>query len=686
MSTVAGRIKKVERACKPCRDLKVRCLPCVERDDICQKCKRSGARCVLEDPKPRKKRKTNNDRGSVLALQAKVAELKAQLEERKASSQGDTATGPSNVPLVGTANTATICSDDSRSQDAMPDWSQYPSNAQDSCDGHCPSSKSVVGELLRSGQLMQTAAASYLSGYRHMCTYFPFVILADDASIEQLMHSQPFSLHAILVVSSGDNEDLQTTLEKSFREELLRAVMFDGKNNIDLLQALVVYLAWYHFFYIPMKQQFYQILQIAIGMCIDMKLDRPPERATARKMGLEESHEDDNLLGDTSSEQYYSKAARRAYIGCYCISTAASWVWCKPNNFPYNDYLVQCARSLSDDPENATDAMILPLLQTQVLGNEYHKAYLHANFAQPSALSESTMAAFQAKMEDNQSTTPSECWPVDLARLYAASYGHEMDLLNPCVDRAHSPTRSDETMPLTSSRRDCLTYCLHSAAKLYETFLSLPYEEYAKLSVLQWWAIVCDTAYLYRLCLGIPQLPEWDVADAREVAKLEIYLDLLCYRLVSATGSTLEKPTGRDLYSLLCPIFTNVKRSYERLKELPKTMSASDKRPVHADAFSAGQAKAVPKPKLATHPSHCPAFRYTSRADEIGLGPAAQEGNPTETSTVSDIDVFLNSSLFDGDNAWLGDMPSLDLSPFNVDDPCFIATGPHEPRDTAMEP
>lgn len=679
MSTFAGRVKKVERACKPCRDLKVRCLPCAERDDICQKCKRSGASCVFEEPKPRKKRKTTDASGTVPALEAKVAELTARLEESKARSHVGAVTGHSNLSIVGTANTASISSDETRSQQATPDSFRPTRNAPSYCNGHSNVHERMIAQILGDGKLSRTAAASYLSEYRQMCSFFPFVIIDEDATIGQLIHSQPYTLHAALVVSSGDNKDLQVILEKGFREQLLRAVMVDGEKSIDLLQALVLYLAWYHFFYIPMKQQFYQILQLAISMCIDMKLDRPPERATARKMGLEPNHEGHDLLGDASSEHYYSKSARRAFLGCYCISTAASWVWCKPNNLRDTDYLVQCARSLSDDPEYVTDAMILPLVQTQVLGNEYHTAYLPSNFDHlsppASTQAQSRVSEFRAKMEDIQSGTSSECLPGHLACLYAASYGHEMDLLNPCVDGAAAG--SEKEISLTASRRHYLTYCLQSATKVYETFLSLPYEQYSKLSVLQWWAIVCNTAYLYRLCLGIPQLPEWEVTEAREAAKLEIYLDLLCYRLTSATGSTLERPMGRDLYSLLCPIFTNVKRSYERLKKLPKTVSANDKQPVHANAFADAQGASRPVPKPATHPSRCPAFRYASRVDDIGLAPAAQDENPEEPATMSDIDVFLDSGLFDGESSWLGDMPPLDLSSFDVDDAGFSATSQH---------
>ncbi|EXJ70391.1 uncharacterized protein A1O5_06459 [Cladophialophora psammophila CBS 110553] len=671
MNNVVGRIKKAERACKPCRDLKVRCLPCVERDDICQKCKRSGARCVFEEAKPRKKRRIPGDLDTVTARQAKVAELTAQPESSLGATQIDanlqrSRTSGGRISLAGAngclGHGTGLYEDSSSHVECAYSTATVPNGHDVRNTQHMPAGEWLFGNAV----LAQDKAASYLSKYQKMCAYFPFVPIPEKVSIEELAATQPFTLHAILMVSSDENKDLQRMLEKSFRDQILRTVMIDGERSIDLLMALIVYLAWYHFFYIPIKQQFYQTLQIAISICVDLKLDRPPETATLSTLQRGRSLEDP-LLPDATSDQFYSRSARRAYVGCYCLATITSWIWCKPSNFHCTNYLLRCARSLSDEPEYVTDTMISPLLQTYVYGNDQHRAYLPTKFDYSSSISLAQMEAnlnrFQERLDKIQSKEQSKCVPLNLARLYAASYGHEMNLLNPCNHPLSSD--SEEIIALTTSRRECLMFCLHSASKAFETFLSLPLEEYPKLSILQWWALICNTAYLYRLCLGIPQLPEWDIRVARDAAKLDIYLDLLCYRLERATGSTLEEPSGRDLYSLLCPIFTNVKRSYERLKTLPKSLSSSDRQPVHANAFSEGPEKTVRK--SATHQSRCPAFRYVSRAADVGLSPAGDDGDSNRLPEMSDIDMFLNSGVFECDTTWLGGMPQCNLSPFNLD-------------------
>lgn len=650
MNNGIGKKKKAERACRPCRELKVRCLPCVERDDICQKCRRSGAPCIFEGPRPGKKRKAVSDF-------EEESSLREEQNDANLQRPGSSAPGISLGAATGCPTSGTTLYKDSSSH-GYSDCSTVTAPTH----GDVPK----VEYLFETGILAPDRVASYLSRYQKMCAYFPFAPIPEDASLEELTANQPFTLRSILVISSGDDKNLQRTLERSFRDRVLQTVMIDGERSIDLLLSLIIYLAWYHFFYIPMKQQFYQTLQIAISLCVDMKLDRPPEKAALTTFG-QGACDGDHLLLDATSDRFYSRSARRAYVGCYCISTATSWVWCKPSNFPCSNYLLRCARSLSGSPEYATDTLILPLLETQISGNDQHRAFTLPTFDSSDHSTQIQMCVelnrFEERLSRIQRKEDSDCVLLNLSRLYAASYGVEMNLLNPC--NGPPSGKSAERMPLITSRRECLMFCLRSASKAFEAFLELPIDDYPVLSVMQWWALVCNTAYLYRLCLGIPQIPEWDVKVARDTTKLEIYLDLLCYRLERATQSTLDKLVGRDLYSLLGPIFTNVKRSYERLKKLPKALSANDKQPVHVSAFEEGCEDNGRK--STTRPSRCPAFRYVSRAEEIGLGPAGDDGESNGLPEMSDLDIFLNSGLFEGDTTWLGEMPPSNSNLFDMD-------------------
>ncbi|KIX99030.1 uncharacterized protein Z520_05491 [Fonsecaea multimorphosa CBS 102226] len=682
-----NRSCRAERACKPCRDLKVRCRPCAERDDICQKCQRSGAKCIFEEPRPRKKRETTAGSDShhdaiVTALAAQVSELTSKLERSQQGRSSDlghdlNGSDSATIPMLESASHVPS------SRSAKPSDARLAFNGPD---------EPVLNRLLRSGLLTIDAASGYLSKYGQMCPYSPFAIISPDSTIQSLSQDHPFFLHAILCVSSGSDRPLQKLLEQDFHERLLRTTTIEGEKSIDLLQAFVVYLAWYHFFYIPMKQQFNQMLQIAISMCVDMGLDHGPSEAAARKIGLQLDHH--YSVGGARNDRFFSKAARRAYIGCYYLSATSAWIWRKPNNVPFSSYMLECAQSLADNPEYDTDVLILPLLRMQVLGDEYHNILLSGNFAYSGPLSsvrlEATLSTFRTKMDEIlQLSTEEYNLITTLASHFSSSHAHEMDLLNPCLSNKCPETGSGgshgQRSSTASSQNDILSVCLHAAVSFLETFLSLPPTEYEKLSVLQWWGLICNTAFLYRLSLGTPQLRAWNVSAARSVAKLEIYIDLLCYRLQSVTRSpTTEAPMGRDLFSLMGPIFANVKATYERLKRLPHLSSDLHEQPAHANVFGLegrdpslipvtpatapkiASAETATKrlPKSDTHPSRCPAFKFWSRAEDISLGinsnndGAGQWGLPESmdiSSALSDLDSLEADNL----SCWLQDIPEL---------------------------
>jgi len=634
----------------------------------------------------------------VTALEAKVSDLALQLEQSKRYRQDDrqtTALGLSEADAFPVdQNSFPKFLTGSKEQTTSnypvplptPPKSQLLTNCGTRVQGGHP-----ISQMLQDGILSYVDATFLLSKFRRMCYYSPFVIISEESTVESMAQHQPFLLHAVFAISTQENKELQKTIESSFRELLLRAVTIEGEKSIDILQAFVVYLAWYHYFYIPMKQQFNQLLQIAISMCIDMGLDHPPSEAAARKIGLQLDHH--YTIGGAKCDRFFSKAARRAYLGCHYLSATSSWIWRKPNNLHRTEYLMECAESLSKDPEYETDILILPLIQSQTLGDEYHEAFLSRNFNYSgpscSAKIKEKLHTFRMTMDKILLTnSASDCMTISLATQFATSHAHEMDHLNPCLSNKHFiPGDLKDWASNISSQHDVLMVCLDAATTFIETFLSLPLTEYPKLSVLQWWGLICNTAFLYRLSLGTPKLRQWDVAIARGAARLDLYLELLCYRMQCITGSTSEIATGKDLFSLMCPIFSNVKDTYERLKKLPQSSSAIDEQPVHAKAFTVEGAvgRGSADGGAASHqhqhqhqqynapmfikPSQCPAFRYWSQAPDLGADgsdPPIDDDNRASTHTQRDnndeilgipnpidLDLFLDvSSLGNETSSW----------------------------------
>lgn len=74
--------------------------------------------------------------------------------------------------------------------------------------------------------------------------HFPCVIVPERLGVLELQQERPMLLQAMLVVASWQNKPRQIALEKFYVKELgLR--FFNGERSLDILQGLLVYLAWY---------------------------------------------------------------------------------------------------------------------------------------------------------------------------------------------------------------------------------------------------------------------------------------------------------------------------------------------------------------------------------------------------------------------------------------------------------
>ena len=103
-------------------------------------------------------------------------------------------------------------------------------------------------------------------------------------------------------------------------------------SNPTTLSTTDDYCSRYHFYYLPKREQSYQLLQMTIGMCVDLGLTLRPEEAVVRKVGLRLSHYRKADQASGEHDAFYTREARRGYLGCYYLSTNTAWISGKPCN------------------------------------------------------------------------------------------------------------------------------------------------------------------------------------------------------------------------------------------------------------------------------------------------------------------------------------------------------------------
>ena len=76
-----------------------------------------------------------------------------------------------------------------------------------------------------------------------MATYFPFIIVPESTTAYELHHDRPFLWLCIMSVASKSSIQ-QKALGKEIKITIGREIFVEGKNNLDLLLGLLVYVAW----------------------------------------------------------------------------------------------------------------------------------------------------------------------------------------------------------------------------------------------------------------------------------------------------------------------------------------------------------------------------------------------------------------------------------------------------------
>jgi hypothetical protein len=78
-----------------------------------------------------------------------------------------------------------------------------------------------------------------------MILHFPFVMIPPSITLRQLHEERPTLALAIMSVASYGNLTQQTALVKLFREMISTHIIEGYLNTLDVLQGLLVSVAWY---------------------------------------------------------------------------------------------------------------------------------------------------------------------------------------------------------------------------------------------------------------------------------------------------------------------------------------------------------------------------------------------------------------------------------------------------------
>ena len=172
-----------------------------------------------------------------------------------------------------------------------------------------------------------------------------------------------------------------------------------------------------------------------------------------------------------------------------------------------------------------------------------------------------------------------------------------------------------------------LIKCVSSTKESLDSFLAIPVTKHSNLPFSTWYHVILTVFVLYRLCVGLPEVPEWNVEIAQQTVDLQAYFDtLLSYLQLMKPSPDRQIPT-KSLFSRLPEVMESVRTSYALARE--NLAEVRDSRNAHHELNNT--ASSVQR----LH--RCPALRYSSRkVAEAPSQPSLQNAIAMEIQRIED--------------------------------------------------
>ncbi|KAL4960655.1 Zn(II)2Cys6 transcription factor [Aspergillus stella-maris] len=471
----------VSKTCQSCADSKVRCVRGPVDTDACNRCRRLGKEC-LNRQTGRRFRGFQKDR-KIAALESKINEL--------------------------TVDRAGLASKD------------IPTPFFDG--------KSALQDFISRGFLALDTAERYLSNFKaKMIPSFPFVVICSSLPVEELRQTKPFLFSAIMAAASYENMSLQRALGHEFKKTVASRMIVDGEVSFELLQGLLVFLAWSHYHSKP--HRYTQFLQLAVSLVTDLRLDRPPQ-TKMWKTGLRFGPRD-NLQDPTLSRPSWGSDEQRAVLGCYYLSASIAMLVQKSTTmirFPYQE---ECCKALLEANEYPHDRYINYIIQLQLITEKIDKmSAKHAvDLEKPGSGSELYIANLKADMEAFRRHLT---FDIHESPLLAIQY-HATGL---CLYQLALNFNGQQPWPLSDTWRDEMSVSIRvSAMSILNTYLQLPARDEVGFNNTQWVQMGFALLAAYRHTVAT-WTPEQTASFLSILSKLESRIGALCTLDKDANGA-----------------------------------------------------------------------------------------------------------------------------------------------------
>lgn len=374
--------------------------------------------------------------------------------------------------------------------------------------------------------------------------------------VDNLRQEKPLLLLAILAAASSDDVVLQRRLGREFQHCIAGKTVYGDTISFEALQALLVHLAWcqYH----PRPRRYTQFLQLAIGIMVDLRLDRRPDtRPWKTRIDNTKATDPKECLG--LDEQ-------RAVAGCYYLCSTVSTLLQKLCTFPWTQHIEDCCRSLYQQNQHPTDKYIYHIVQIQHIMEEADAANRHAlslaHASDPKLesidLPKSThITQLRTRLESIKETLPFTLMESPLMMMHYHTVMVYLCHTSVCTDAALNVLPTGERWP--QWRLDALGTGLVAAKSSLSFFLSSPLGSEMHFNNSEWIQLGFAMTYSARLAtLSNQRSIQQEIQHLRRFLGMSDILKDVSGRLRSLSTSRMDDEGEKD-------VFHNYQQRVERL-------------------------------------------------------------------------------------------------------------------------
>lgn len=166
---------------------------------------------------------------------------------------------------------------------------------------------------IEAGMITEERASLLLEQFKEsFILSFPFVVVPASANMDTVRRHQPFLFLAIMATMTFETPTIQHALSEEFKSQIASRIIGYSHKSLEILKGLLVYAAWYHFFYRPKNQQLSVVIQLCVAMTQDLCLAKD-QKDKAQMLDPKRSPRE--AIERVSAE-------KRAFLGTYFVVAA----------------------------------------------------------------------------------------------------------------------------------------------------------------------------------------------------------------------------------------------------------------------------------------------------------------------------------------------------------------------------